>query len=101
MKYRYLSNRGALNDATGQTETASPLVERVPAAVAREHVVFPLSEEGATVTLASATPNDVMLADKLRFILNRNVRLVAQRREVILALIDQHYGRMEPHFTES
>jgi hypothetical protein len=114
MKYRYLTNRGALNEAEEQAApslTASQMggslaitpsvLELVPAPVARENVVMPLSCDGETLTLAAVNPSDVMLADKLRFILNKNIRFVPAPREAIIKAINQHYGRATTESVDS
>jgi hypothetical protein len=98
--YRLLSMRGALNEA-GPTDTPlssediveATLLALVPEAVARENVVFPLSLDGDTLTLAAVNAGDVMFADKLRFLLNKNVRLVPTPRRQIIEAINRHYGQ--------
>src|SRR5262245_54390917 len=113
MHYDYLKTRGALNEAeaaAGQQTVmrrASLLniadarrllaqgippavVECVPESVSRENRVMPLAVDGETLIFASARPGDIPLTDKLRFLLNRNVRLVAAPEEEILRAIDRH-----------
>ena len=59
---------------------ARKAVELAPESVAREHFVMPLAVEGETLVLASADAGNVMLADKLRFIFNKDVRFVSAPR---------------------
>src|SRR5262245_57000569 len=109
MQYKYLTNRGALNEAVAAQVTGilagyrgpPALVERIPGSVARENLIFPIGEDGDTVPCLAVNGADVMLADKLRFILNRNIRLVSAGRDTIIALINRHYGRGEAESVNS
>jgi hypothetical protein len=109
MKYKYLAQTGALNEAwtaaggRAAAETADAgrllaapvpraVVELVPAPVARDNLVMPLAFDGETVTFAAVNADDIGLADKLRFTLNKNVRLVAAPRAAVAALIKRYYG---------
>jgi hypothetical protein len=103
LEYKYLKTRGALNEATQQQQTpqttaqqlvAVPqrLIAMLPGSVARENLVFPLRLDGETFTLATVGADDIGLADKLSFLLNKKVRLVAANREALLAAIDKYYG---------
>jgi Type II secretion system (T2SS), protein E, N-terminal domain len=102
MQYRFLTNRGALNEAAeevaptltgsqmgGSLAITPSVLALVPAAVARENVVMPLSSDGETLTVAAVNPGDVMLADKLRCI-------PGPRAAIIEAINDGHY-RSEAH----
>jgi hypothetical protein len=111
MDYQFLKNRGALNEmAAGArtqpapaTSSAGPIpsvippqvLELVPESVARENLVIPLAFDGETITFAAANPDDIALADKLRFILAKNVRLISAPREAIIEAINQNYGETE------
>ncbi len=97
IKYKFLKNQGALNVAQEQTESlvdarnmhqhpadgllAAPIPKRVldlvPADVARAQNVIPVASDGETIILSCLTPDDIALADRLRFMLAKNVRLVA------------------------
>ncbi len=110
MKYKYLAQTGALQEAWtasgGRAAVAEPadagrllaapvpraVVELVPAAVARDNLVMPVAFDGETVTFAAVNADDIGLADKLRFTLNKNVRLVAVPRAAVAALIKRYYG---------
>jgi hypothetical protein len=110
MQYQYLKARGALNEADaspaatpaartalGELPTAreipAAVVELIPESVARENQVMPLEFDGETVTLAAVDPNNIALADKLTFLLNRRIRLVACSSETIRGLLNRHYGQ--------
>ena len=56
------------------------VLELIPESVCRQNVVIPLRQEGEVLVVAAADPNDIMLADKLSFIVNKKVRLVALPR---------------------
>jgi hypothetical protein len=64
----------------------------VPGQVARQHLVLPLAFDGEILTLASADPGNVALADTLRFLLAKDVRLVPADRETLGRAIERHYG---------
>src|SRR4051812_21692408 len=94
-----LKARGALNEAdagavnpetTGLAGRRIPrhLLDLLPASVARENCVLPLEFDGETLTCAAANADDIARADKLRFILNKNIRFVPAPREAILQAID-------------
>jgi hypothetical protein len=111
MNYQFLPARGALNEAdsdqsTGLTRTQDrvenltklsipqSVVEMVPESVARENRVVPLAFDGETLTFAAANADDIALADKLRFILAKNVRLVPAPAapEAISEALNRIYG---------
>jgi hypothetical protein len=108
MRYKYLTARGALNEADarqaghpprlphGHTAIAPVLpsvVELIPESVARDNKVMPLYLDGETLTVAAVDPENIGLADKLRFLLAKDVRLVGATPEAIAEAIDRHYGR--------
>jgi hypothetical protein len=110
MLYEYLKNRGALNEAVAQ-QALPPgppfaLIEPhvlglVPEPVAREHIVIPISLHGETLTLAAAAAADIKLADKLSFIVNKKIRLIAAPREQIVQAINYYYGQTETESVNS
>jgi Type II secretion system (T2SS), protein E, N-terminal domain len=106
MEYRYLRNRGALNEASQETASGvarqqmlaglviqPAAVALVPETVARENLVMPLSFDGETLTLAAVNPGEVMLADKLGFILNKNIRFLGAPRQAIVDALNRIYGQ--------
>lgn len=100
-KHRFLRSRGILGEAEAPAQTpAAPtlpavispsLLELIPESVARGNVVVPLEFDGETMTIASAQPDDIALADRLRFLLGKNVRLVGAKRDDILRTLEQSY----------
>ena len=109
MRYQYLATRGALNEAgTGPADapagagqavslrfirTSPELLALLPASAVREFRVVPIAAAGEALTVASADPHNIALADRLSSLTARRVRLVPASREEIDALIDRHYGR--------
>jgi hypothetical protein len=73
--------------------TVSPeVLALVPASIAIENLLLPLAFDGETLTLASADPDNIALADRIRFLLAKNVRLVPAAREELARAIRRHYG---------
>ncbi|MBY0457280.1 MAG: hypothetical protein K2V38_08090, partial [Gemmataceae bacterium] len=69
------------------------VVELVPPSVARENFVFPVDLAGRTLVVATLDPSNLLLRDKLQFILNKDVKLVEYPRAVILRAIRRFYDR--------
>jgi hypothetical protein len=89
--YKYIARTGALNE--GWTAAGGrAAVELVPAPVARDNLVMPVAFDGETATFAAVNADGIGLADKLRFTLNENVRLLASPRAAIAAAIERYYG---------
>ena len=105
MQQVLIQRRGALHleddDERGGLTAPQAVVELLPEAVCRENVVFPLELDGRTLRVAAVDPSNVLLSDKLSFILNKNIRLVRHPRDAILAAIDRHYGRSETESVDS
>src|SRR5947207_10792408 len=98
LDYKLLTRSGAVHaDADGPAlplafHPPRAVVELIPESVARENHVFPLSFDGRTLTLAAADPHNLLVRDRLTFILNKDVRLLPAAPETIRAAIDRHYG---------
>jgi hypothetical protein len=115
MRYDLLTTRGAL----AESEPAVPqearaltqrlanqqvdlqVLELVPESVAREQNVIPLAFDGETITFASDRPDDIGLADRLRFLLAKDVQLVSAARDAIRAAIDLNYRRLPGESADS
>ena len=98
LDYQFIHRTGALHVEDGRPKAAvadlnppRAVLELVPQSVARENTILPLSLDGETLTCAAAHP-DLLVQDKLSFILNKRVRLVAAPPEAIRAAIDRHYS---------
>ena len=104
---KLLRNRGVLNEVSdgslapfSETDPGSPSIPAevwglIPASVARENIIMPLKFDGETITVAAVNADDIALADRLRFLLAKNIKLVAVPRHIIVAAIDRHYGQSE------
>src|SRR5438132_8305202 len=105
MTYKFLKQRGALHEvgAAANAASAAPssgaidiaghrvtpeLAELLPESVARENMVVPMAFDGERLTLAAVDADDISLADKLRFILAKDIRLVAVSRNVIVEALN-------------
>jgi hypothetical protein len=116
-QYTFLKGRGALNEASASARPVAAvpfhslprhlrsvppaIVELVPEAVAREHIIMPVAFDGETVTIAAVDTENIALTDKLRFILAKNVRLIPAERQVLVAAINLHYGQAETESVDS
>ncbi len=108
MHQELIQRRGAVHlvdedDSPTQLKLLSPLnvVEMIPESVCHENVVFPLRIDGRTLTVAATDPSNILLSDKLSFILNKDIRLVAHPRATILVAIQRHYGETETESVDS
>jgi len=77
------------------------VVELVPESVARENVVLPLAEEEGSLKVVVSDPLDLDTFEKLRFILNREVKIALAPREAILEAINRHYGQVDGESADS
>lgn len=78
------------------------IIEMLTESIARENVVIPISrdEDGALV-VAMHDPNGFDVLEKLRFLVNRDVKMVLAPREAIQAAINRHYGQNETESVDS
>jgi type IV pilus assembly protein PilB len=77
------------------------VVELVPESVARENAILPMAQEDGAIKVIVSDPLDYDTQEKLRFILNREVRIVLAPREMILEAINRHYGQSEGESADS
>ena len=110
MKYKYLDASGAVRDSTrivapprtrGELPidlTSHPIsqeiLEFIPESVARENKAIPIAFDGETLTIATVNPDNIALADKLRFILAKDVKLVGASDQQVRDAITRYYGAM-------
>ncbi len=73
-------------------EVASDVIALVPESVARENQVLPLRFEGDSLIVAINDPMNFTVLDKLRFILNKDVKAEVASVDSILAAINRYYG---------
>jgi uncharacterized protein (TIGR02996 family) len=71
------------------------VVEYMPESVARENLLLPLAIQTRVFLLATADPYDTDLAQKLEFIINRDIVLVGAEPDDIRNALDRHYDATE------
>lgn len=77
------------------------VIELVTESMARENIVIPIESDGESVVVAMHNPNNIEVIDKLRFVLNREIRPVMAPIESIQAAINRHYGQSETESVDS
>jgi regulator of protease activity HflC (stomatin/prohibitin superfamily) len=68
------------------------VIHLVPESVARENTMLPVDFDGETLTCVTDQADDVMLEDKIRFVLNCNVRFIGCDRQTVQSGINHYYG---------
>lgn len=68
------------------------IVELLPEELARSHIVVPIHGSGDVLTIAVTPDVAVDTLEKLRFVLNRDLRLVTASTAAIIETIDRIYG---------
>jgi type IV pilus assembly protein PilB len=82
-------------------DISSGAIALVPESVARENLVIPLSVDEGGLMVAISDPMAFEVLDKLRFILNREIRVALAPKEAILAAINRNYGASETESVDS
>ncbi len=82
-------------------QISNSVIELVTESMARENLVLPIESDGDSVTIAMSNPNNIEILDKLRFVLNRDIRPVMAPLESITAAINRHYGQSETESVDS
>ena len=82
-------------------EISPAVIELVPESVARENMVIPLSLEDDSLLVAVSDPMAVEVLDKLRFILNRDIKVAISPVDSIQTAINRHYGQSETESVDS
>ena len=77
------------------------VIELVTESMARENIVIPIESDGESVVIAMHNPNNIEVIDKLRFVLNREIRPVMAPLESIQGAINRHYGQSETESVDS
>lgn len=78
------------------------VIQMVPESVARENVVIPMSlDDSGALTVAMHDPMALDVLDKLRFIINRDIKVAVAPKEVIQQAINRHYGQSETESVDS
>jgi type IV pilus assembly protein PilB len=80
----------------------SSVIQMVPESVARENFVIPLSfDDSGALTVAMHDPGAFDVIDKLRFIINKEIKVVVAPKEAIQQSINRHYGQSETESVDS
>lgn len=82
-------------------EIPRTVIELVPESVARENYVIPLEIEDDVIKVAVSNAMDYEVLDKLRFVLNREVKVAVSSKEAIGAAINRHYGDSQTESVDS
>ncbi|MBO7680434.1 MAG: Flp pilus assembly complex ATPase component TadA, partial [Thermoguttaceae bacterium] len=69
------------------------VLELISESIARENTVIPYEEDGETLQVVVADPNNMEVFEKLRFILQRPIEALVSTREGIQEAINTHYGK--------
>ena len=75
--------------------------ELIPEPVAREQCILPLGKKDETIYVASVSDSDILMQDKLRFLLNADIFLTQFPKAEILSAINRLYGYMEGESADS
>ncbi len=84
-----------------EIEIPQSVIQMVPESVARENIVLPLALDGDSLVVAMHDPMRLDVLDKLRFILNRDVKVAVAPKDDILAAINRYYGQSETESVDS
>lgn len=74
-------------------EIPQGVIDLVSQSIARENTIIPIKVEDGAVVVAFHDPMALDVLDKLRFILNRDVKIVVAPKDKIQSAIDRHYGQ--------
>ncbi|RPI82335.1 MAG: type II/IV secretion system protein, partial [Planctomycetaceae bacterium] len=86
----------------GSMQIAASVVQLVPESVARENIVLPVAlDDAGTLTVAMHDPMKFEVLDKLRFIINREIKVVVAPKEDILQAVNRYYGQSETESVDS
>lgn len=77
------------------------VLELISESVARENCVIPYEEEGDTLMVVVADPNDIEIFEKLRFMLQRPIDCLVSEKSSIMGAINTHYGQSTIESTDS
>lgn len=80
----------------------SSVIQMVTESIARENLVIPLSlDDNGALTVAMHDPTAFDVLDKLRFVVNREIKFVVASKESIQQAINRHYGQSETESVDS
>lgn len=83
-------------------QVSAAVIQLVPESVARENLVMPISlDDNDSLTVAMHDPSKYDVLDKLRFIINKDIKVVVAPKEVIQQAINRHYGQSQTESVDS
>ena len=68
------------------------LKELIPARIARQHHLIPISKLGKTITVALSDPFNIFAVDDLKTLTNKNIDVVMSEESKIAQALDNYYG---------
>ncbi len=77
-------------------EVPAAVIEYFPESVARVNLALPLALQDRTLTLALHNPDDHWLIQRLQFIFNLDIEVVAARADQLAAAVGRHYTGGQP-----
>ncbi|MCA9073258.1 MAG: hypothetical protein KDA84_30250, partial [Planctomycetaceae bacterium] len=96
------TNQLTKQDANRLLRHVTPeMAEHIPETLAREHTLCCIDAEGDTLTVATMVADDLAVQDKLRFMLNRDVRFVSASESAIRAALDRCFGTWDHDSVDS
>ena len=84
-----------------RNKVTESVIELVPESVARENSILPFEEQEGVLTVLISDPGDMDTIEKLRFILNRDVKIALAPRDRIQESINRYYGQIEGESADS
>jgi type IV pilus assembly protein PilB len=84
-----------------EVEIPTYIIDQVPESVARENSVIPLETQGESLVVAVHDPMNFEVLEKLRFILNKDIKVAMASKESIVNAINRHYGQNESESVDS
>ncbi len=81
--------------SVSEYDVTQEVTDKVPSAVARKHKIIPLKFENNTLTIAMASPLNLLALDNLKIILNCEIEGLLATEEDIESSIEKYYGVRE------
>ncbi len=72
-------------------EIPKDIIDMIDSQTIRMYGVMPLSFDGTVITVASRNPLNYQIADELRFILDKEIKVVVAREKQIDSMIEKYY----------
>ena len=84
-----------------ELEIPANVISMIPESMARENTVVPIEFDGATLKVALHDPTAFDVLDKVRFMVNKDIKMVVAPKPSIQRCIDRHYGQSETESVDS